>query len=369
MMPPQCRLAFVLGLALLALTACEKNSGFNPGGSSGDTGNPGTHRLSPDATGLDCSEDDVVGLLERGKIHISPSGTIVPLCSGEVLIADRLANEIQLLDVRSGEVQQTWQVLDQPARVLHDPVARRLVVAYSSATKISVFDLDDDDSRDHDLDQAVMDIALGPDDLIFAATGESWEVEIAVIDAEDGLERTQELEHRGNYLAFDRERDLLYVGEDDSSPSHLSRLSWDRNELILEENIDGGSHGKGLTLSPDGQHLAFPCTGGNGEGYEVYDFAAEDFQQVYGAWDTGPYPYAASFSSDGTRLAASEGNSALLFDVETHGLVDSYEMNWSTCAHTTVTQVELSRYGRILYAYADCGYDDEEGILNWKVLD
>ncbi len=347
--------------ALLALLGC--GDGSRPG----DTGEPAEHSLAPEATGLDCSEDDVVGLAKRGGLRVGRSGTIIPLCSGELLLSDQGALEIQRLELRSGEVLEAWQLPAPPERMLHDRDEGLLIASHGSS--VTAIDPEAGESWTHHLDAPILDITMGNNGTLFANIGDNYGLEIAVIDAREGIEGSYEVPVGGTFLAFDRTRDLLYAADAGWSPSDLIRLTWEGGGFGYQESIDGGTNGQGLALSPDGEHIAFPCGGGNGPGYLTYDFSAQDLERVLGAFDTGPYPRAAAFDADSARLAASNGDEALLFDVETHEQVDGFEMPWGSCDYGTVSQVGVSTGSRILFGYGDCGYEDSAGVLSWMVVD
>ena len=144
------------------------------------------------------------------------------------------------------------------------------------------------------------------------------------------------------------------------------RLPLNRSD---EEFVDGvehrgsGGNGQDLDVSEDGLHLAFPCGGGNGSGYTVWDFDPLDFDDVSGEWKTGAYPRSAAFRPGGGDVALTDGKRVMLFDDTRHTLLDSWTP--TTCSYGTIRELAWSRGGDILYAYTDCGFDKDSGKLSW----
>src|SRR5262249_183924 len=133
----------------------------------------------------------------------------------------------------------------------------------------------------------------------------------------------------------------------------------------LEERWDAGSNGQDITVSPDGNHIAFPCGGGNGAGYTIIDFSSDNLNVTFGAWNTNAYPRAAAFTADGTRLVGRKGDDVMVFDSSTHALVESHSISFAACSYGMISRVAVSPAGGIVYAISKCGFNDDSGRLYW----
>ncbi len=130
----------------------------------------------------------------------------------------------------------------------------------------------------------------------------------------------------------------------------------------LQQLGSAGGNGSDLAISPDGGHVAFPCGGGNGPGYTIFDFSSSDLTVTFGAWNTGPYPSAAAFSPDSAVLVASLGSAVKRFDAGTHALLDSHGL--PDCVPGMLSRVAVSPSGAILYAVCS---NDNAAHLYWFV--
>ena len=174
----------------------------------------------------------------------------------------------------------------------------------------------------------------------------------------------------GSLMVYDKSGKQLITAA--LGGSSLSRYAFDSSLLTLTKTqslSNAGSNGQDLAISPDGNHIAFPCGGGNGAGYTIFDFSSDNLNAIYGEWDTNAYPSAAAFDPTGRYLVATNGDSIQVFDVLTHAKIKEYFVSMTNCDYSDLQKVGFSRGGKIVYAFSNCGFNDDHGKLFWAVFE
>ena len=323
-----------------------------------------------------CSVDDVSGFAQSGTLAIGPAADLIPLCSGVILVGDRSTNKVLKMNARTGAASTTYQLDSAPGDMEVDSENGLLYVALHPASHLAKVNLATNTLTTITLATGAIDLAWGNGGRIFASLDDNatWpNRNIAVVD---GLGAVVEKSILGEFdvlLVYDRPGDQLIVGGSGSSPSSLTRYAFDGTALTLtqtEQRWDAGSNGQDLAISPNGDHIAFPCGGGNGAGYTIYDFDSVNLQSIYGEWNTDAYPSSAAFSVDGAYLVATNGyDSIMIFDTSTHAMLHEWPISFSDCEYGDIHKVGISRGGRIVYGLSYCGFDGDSGKLFWFRFD
>ena len=113
-------------------------------------------------------------------------------------------------------------------------------------------------------------------------------------------------------------------------------------------------------MTPDGLRMAYPCGGGNGAGYTVYDFDTDDLTISFGAWDTDAYPQSAWFSADSQHVVLTNTFDVKVFNVTTH-----IEEQTVVTGLDSLQTVAISRGSRIVYVIDEIMGDFE---LLWYIV-
>lgn len=320
-----------------------------------------------------CTTDDVTGLPASGAVLVAgPSDDIVPLCSGAVVLGDSIANTILKMDVLNGTAE-TYQLTAAPGDLDLDAQNGFLYVAQPSTTFVTKIDLVNQAQSQLTTTAGAVHVAAGNNGEVFAAlysTVYAYDYDIALSSGGTfSVIAYATSTGYGELIAFDKIYNLLFSGVTGQSPSTLTRSSYDPTSHTLTDThylVDTGGNGLDLTISPDGNHVAFSDGGGNGAGYTIYDFSASDLTSS-GEWNTDAYPTSADFDPTGQYLAATNGSSLQIFSVSTHALLASYTLDLTDCDYATVKKVRYSRGGKIIYLFANCGSPDSSGKLFWLV--
>jgi hypothetical protein len=322
-----------------------------------------------------CTSDDVTGIPSSGSIAVGPSQDFIPLCSGWVLIGDRSSNTVFYLNAVTGQTNTTYNLSSLPGDLELDADNNSLYVSLNPVTQIAKINTQTNLISSISLSAPALNMTRGNNGRIFASLdGGVWfNRPIALINGlTDTVEKTYpNTDIYSDFVVFDRAHNKLISAIRGSSPGSLYRHGFNPIDLslTLEENKwDTGGNGQGLAVSADGNHVAFPSGGGNGNGYTISDYSPANFNVINGEWDTGPYPRSAEFDPFGNYLVATNTFDLKVFDVATHVMVKKYTVNLADCAYADLNRVGFSRGAKFVYAYADCGIDRTSGRLFWAVF-
>lgn len=324
---------------------------------------------------LSCDEDDLKGAPDYGYLDVGPGVSMVPLCSGNILIGDRNTNEVRAINVFTGQTLATFALNAAPRKLVFDEHRRALYVT-TDGSFMTRINLVNGRMTDIALPAAAQDLTLGNRDRLFASVGSYYWTPVAVIDGKHGIVEaviTPGFSGAGALLAYDRKTDQLIAGTASLSPASLTRYAFDANQLTLTQTQylwNAGSTGQELTLSPDGRHIAYACGAGNSvpPAYSIADYSSDDLTVNFGSWAVGPYPRSARFSLDGDLLVASNGWNVMVFDAQEHVLLHSVTLNFQGCSYPGNPRVGISRGGRIAFARHTCGISGNSGRLHWSII-
>ncbi len=322
-----------------------------------------------------CTSDDITGIPSSGSIAVGPSQDFVPLCSGWILIGNRATNAVIYTNVFTGQTNTSYLLTSSPGDLELDSDNNLLYVALNPVTQLSKINLQTNQVSYISLSAPALTMAHGNNGQIFAVLDSVvwYDRPIVLIN---GLTQTVEKTYPNTniysyFVVFDRAHNKLISAPWGASPSSLYRHAFNPIDLTLalEENKWGtGGNGQGLAISPDGNHIAYPNGGGNGNGYTIYDYSSGNFGVVYGEWNTDAYPRSAEFDPFGKYLVATNTFDIKVFDIATHVMVKQYTVDLAGCTYPDLNRVGFSRGGKIVYAYANCGFDKSSGKLFWAVF-
>jgi hypothetical protein len=329
----------------------------------------------PKPIDANCDKDVIAGLASQGELEVGPSGDMVPLCSGLILLSDRTDHTVKLIDIGNGSVSKSYGLSAKPGKLALDSTKAVLYVTLDSKSAIAKIDLATGTVTEIGINYPAIDVAVADDGNVFAIVQAGtawWERPIEIIDPLLGQVVTvfepSSQASGAQLLAFDAVNGYLFTGDTGGSPSSLTRYIYHNGGLTEDEYLgNAGSNGQDLAVSPDGWHLAFACGGGNGSGYTVFDFAPANFNALNGAWDTGAYPSSVDFNATSTLLAALNYDELLVFDVSSKVLLHSYKPGLSGCDYSDLEKVRFSRGGAIVYGFSNCGFDNDSGRLVWSI--
>lgn len=328
-----------------------------------------------DPTAANCSTDDTVGLANQGTLTVGPSEDIVPLCSGWVLLTDRNDQTVKLINIANGSVGESYPISGKPGKLALDSTSGMLYATVDDKPVLAKIDLDNGTVTEINIDYPAIDMAIADDGKIFAIVKSGtawWDRPIEIIDPIQEIVLTLFEPSRQTegalLIAYDAVGGYLITGDSGTSPSSLTRYIYDGVNLIEDEFLwNAGTNGQDLNVSPDGQHLAFACGGGNGTGYTIFDYVPGSFSLIGGEWATGAYPRSADFNASSTLLAAVNYDEILVYDIYSKVQLHLYKPPLSSCSYSTVHTVRFSRGGAIVYGITNCGFDDDSGKLVWTV--
>jgi hypothetical protein len=312
-----------------------------------------------------CTSDATPGLT-AGHVAIGEASDLVPLCNGTVLLAHTNTNSIGVFNTSTQTETATYALSGAPFDLELDPDHSLLYATLVSEAKVAQIDLTTHAVRTIDLDADGIDLAAGNNGQMFVTQdGSTILNDVGVID---GCTRKAVTRTPGNVrdlAVYDRDGAQLVTGSRAVSPDRLTRFSVDEASGDLTyDNYRAGTGGncRDLAISPDGDHIAYACGGGNGPGYTIHDLRTDDFVTL-GEFSVGAFPTCAAFDPTGRNLAASNGDSVAVYDVATHVEISTPSLDLTTCTNGSVVKLAYSRGGAFLFALVDCSADNF--LLYW----
>lgn len=312
---------------------------------------------------LGCSTDDVSGIPKTGWFPLGHSKDFVPLCSGEVILADSAKNQLLRKDVPRDTLLAAYGLMGKPGAFAFDAENGYLHAALSNSTVVRL-ELSTGAIATIPLPAEPLHLAVGNRGQLFASlqpSEGSFEQQVAIIDGVGARVQRVLSSNFGDLLVFERQRGKLITADGLITPSTLRRYAFDPDALTLKQEQELRDAGRNcLALSPDGSRLA-AYSGGS-----IADFSPMNFSSIAGSWNLGAYPSASAFSPDGRLLVASDGVRVKVFDVETHALLDTYSPVGCS-PYGNIIRVGFSRGGRIVFSLTECGFYRNYSIINWFV--
>ncbi len=286
----------------------------------------------------------------------------LPLCNGHVILTETVANQIVVRDVVNGVTSHTFQLALRPVYIVLVEEHDLLYVSHLNATFVSRVDLRTGLVSTLFVESGVQSLAASADGTLFLRGNDS---RLRLFDSETAIYKGMPSDPiLAPFIVFNDATERLITGR--------NNYWWDPDteELTLQGPSQGGGSGSDcnyVVVSPDGEHAAHPCGGGNGSGYTIYDFYSHDPSVVFGEWDTGPYPSGAAFSPSNLYALLTDRTNLKLFTVDTHQLVA--ETPAGSCSYRDTRKVGVSADGKLLYGVTQCGASNDTAIVTWYAYD
>jgi DNA-binding beta-propeller fold protein YncE len=365
----ECPLGSLPGESGCAFPSGSGSSGGLGGGSiSGNGGMGGMGGSGGGAGGSECTDPKTSSWF----IATGPSDSLIALCGGKVLIGNQSKNRIEIIEIKTNILTQSWQLDASPGDIVFDPESNTIYVTLLVANRIAKINLDSPDVQIIVTAAPVLRLALGNDGIVFAThdfVNGLPDRPITIIDGPSATVKTIAPGRFDRLVAFDRTSNQLFAATYQISAAELTRFAFDPLALTLTKvqyNGNAGDSGNDLKISPDGLHVAFVGGDVNGSGAAILDYDANDLNTTFGAWMAPPVPTAAAFTADGTKLVASSRDDLFVFDTKTHVLLDSLTpMSPGGCGYQFIDHVAVSPAGGIFYGISKCGFDKKSGMLYW----
>src|SRR3989454_813302 len=252
-------LFFPSGLGAVTVTATEGTVTASANATV-VSGAPGSGSFS-----LTCASENVAGLtLDQLRfLDVGSSSDIVPLCDGKLLVADRLAHRIDVIDAPAGTIIRSWSLSAAPSRMELAAGSSKLFVTFSgSGAGMASIDLAAPDNSPQYI--SVPDYTA---QLISGDDGQIWvlhspsdffvtNVSLSRYRVSNGaLLQTHSLPRAANFMQYSKSRRILITTLALSGGARVSYdVAPDTFALTERENLtDAGGLLK--ALSPDGTRL------------------------------------------------------------------------------------------------------------------
>ncbi len=323
-----------------------------------------TVTVTPVFAYIPCSTDDVASMSSSGVYSTGKTGGYIPLCNGELLIANATLNRIDRVDLKTGSIVDYYELTSTPAQMVMDTARGIIYVALPSATFVARLDLNTDTVDYIAIAEQAMKIAVRQANG-FLMTTVSSPRKLYWYDVNDVAHGPWDV--YGDLIQHNSATDEVLVTRSTSSPARIYRYEFDTNGDLayLQQSISAGNPNS-LAISASGNHLIAAAGGGNGTGYTIFDFNPRNLDTIYGEFNTGAYPVGGHFSLDEQLLATTNRSSAILFTVSNH--TESVRYTPSACSYGELTDANISRGNKLMIASQTCGiYDDVTNFYYYKL--
>jgi serine protease len=328
---------------------------------------------TPGAITLSCPTESVTGLTldQLNALDVGSSADIIPLCDGKVLLADRTAKRVDVVDVRTGTVARSWDFTAYPTisrMELASGSSKVFISFFGSGSGLASIDLANPDNPPvpialpaaHSADY-IASLVNGDDGQIWVLHSQNSSflasLKLTRYQVSDGAElATHDLIGNGEFMQYAKQQRVLVTAH---AASGGSRRSYDVSPAYAftqrEFLTDAG--GVLAALSPDGTRLLL-------SGKDL-DISAMTVNR--GTWSGAG---SGGFSPDGKRLAANDintsGQDLVVYSAERHLALKRFAKPEDQCFSHVATRFSPS--GAFLYGYELCGFSQEYGRLFWVAL-
>src|SRR6266850_3755495 len=335
---------------------------------------------TPGAIVANCTGESMSGLVldQLKSLDVGSTTDIVPLCDGKVMLADRGAKRVDVVDVVAGTIVRSWNVASPtlPSALIN----RMELAAGSSKVFISFFGpgsgLASIDLATPNAVPQYMALPAGYGSnyigsLANGDDGQIWvlhsqfdmfldQVKLSRFQVADGVPiATHDLASgSAQYMQYSKQSRILvtaYAGSGGSRRSYAVVAGTPYTFTQRESLFDAGGVLK--ALSPDGTRLLL-----NGQDLDV---SAMTFNN--GTWAGAG---AGGFSPEGKRLAAnsinSPSNDLVVYSTERHLALRTYP--GANCSSPSYVATRFSPSGAYVYGYMLCGFSQDYGRLVWVAL-
>jgi len=277
-----------------------------------------------------CSTDSFIGTAPpSGKYGVDYATDYVPLCNGWVVYGDLTNNKIQAVNAVYRTVGTSYPLGYAPADMAYDPVNQYLWIILKSQSSVARVNLATGSVALIALPGVGVHVAATENGYAFVALHYTYP-NTTTISYLNGTSASIAVNFSIGYfgealIACDSTGTAFYVAPDITIGGYTEAWAFNTSTYTatLTASVDGYSaNGKELELSPDGNHLAFVCGGGNTSGinpiYSIFDLTASNISAYSGSWFTGKYPLSADFSPDSKNITTTNGSDLQVFGVSSH---------------------------------------------------
>lgn len=307
---------------------------------------------------------DNVPTKQEGMLTTDTASDIVPLCDGWILLGSTKANEVQLLNAISGQVLKTYQLPGPPGDLELDTTTGMLLVTLDGQAELVKINLKSGKQLKNALTHPALSVAVGPGGYLFVTLEDtpSTTIDRPLVTISPSGVVIPATKKVFQLLAFDSTRGHLIAGQKGLSPSSLAlyKVSSSTPPVpTLLNSLAVGSNGLELALSPNNDHLALVCGGGNTgfslPPYSLADFHADDPGKLYGSWLLGAYPQSAAFGPLSQKLVATNRKNIFVFSVANHSVLATKTPSDASCGSSiSIQRAAYSRGGKLFFGYFDC---------------
>jgi hypothetical protein len=303
---------------------------------------------------MNSTTDDInvatISAPSRVQLGREVSAKPIPLTDGWIISADN-TNKIKIVNIITGDVGKQYQLSTAPSAIDFDFEKKLIIASLSNTDLVALINTTENSISYIRTPFSYKAIVYGEKNMAFALSSEWPTAQITLIDTNEKrvLDTIDVSGQNYGLIAYDKEKNALYLGVTGFSPSSLARFSFDEvNKQLKQGQIIStlGSNGQDLDLSPDGKHIAFSCGSGNGS-YDIYDIDSSDLTNKFGIWYTGPYPNSSDFSLDSRYIVTSNGYEIKIFDVQSHNLINTI----SAPGYGYNLYVMFSRGGKLAFSF------------------
>jgi serine protease len=332
---------------------------------------------TPGSIAWNCASEPVSGLTldQLHVLDVGASADIIPLCNGQVVVADRAAKRIDVIDAVAGSIVRSWSVDPRtPYRMELASGSSQIFVTFTgSGEGMASIDLANPENAPVQIPVAnyTGQLASGPDGEMWVLHSQfdffpqTW-VKLSRFRVSDGtLIQTHDLPRAGGFMQYSKSQRILATAD---ATSGGVRTAYDVPNVPLGDSFvlverehlsDGG--GVLTALSPDGTRLLL-----NGRDLEV-----ANLRFSRGVWAGAG---AGGFSPDGRTLFTSDTASStvdlVLYSVESHAPLKRWPKEGDCTTGSLIQSARFSPTGAFAFAVVICGFSpaDQYSRLFWIPL-
>ncbi|MDF1764257.1 MAG: hypothetical protein P1U57_12685 [Oleibacter sp.] len=307
-----------------------------------------------------CPGDSSSAITGSGTDLLNATGDYLPLCNGYSILTEMNQNKILIRDLINGVTHAEYQLGNTPRKMALDEENNLLYVTHSISSVISRIDLATGNVSEIYMAGGAQSVAVSQTGDLFVAGSNK----LFVMDSRFATP-VSEAAINGNNIIYNDATNRLIT----SYQNYFFNVA--NKTFTLEGSSNPGGSGSDcdyVVVSPDGEHGAMPCGGGNGAGYTIYDFSSHDPSVIFGEWNTGAYPSGAAFSPSNYYALLTNRFEVQLFSVDTHALVLKFDP--ASCSYGDTRRLAVSTDGKVLLALTSCSYNDSgAAVMTWYGYD
>ncbi len=286
-----------------------------------------------------------------GSYGIPNSASIIPLCSGWIIYANRVSNTVSEVNVVTGQTGNSYQLSATPELLIFDQADGWVYATLSGADSLAQVNLNTGNVTYISLPAPAVDGAVANSGYLFVSLDSSTD-SLMYVNGSTATTVTALSISIGDdsLLGYDKTGNYLYVLPAGCSGCSAVQYSFNAATTALGSPVTGYTTGNGeeVDVSPDNNHVAFVDGGGNGSGYSIDDYNSSNIQSSSGSWNTGAYPNSAGFSPNSQELVATNDTDLEVFSVATHAVTESWQ-GFTQASYYWMTEARFSRGGGMFF--------------------